>query len=97
MGYMDDRKWVHKKEEFPNTEHFVIIEFGTMLVADPYDDKNGHSYHESKINYIVFKDEQSWKAEIAKRTIDKADRNDWVATKVSKPASTKTTVEVIND
>lgn len=103
MSMYDRRKWCSNPEDVPKTEHFAIIEFGSIWV--PGDERSrtnpGHGYPEhteSKIDYIVFSDEASWKQDIADRVSPKfgSPQKNWVAVHV-KPAQVKTEVTVSVD
>lgn len=67
--FKDGYRWVHSKDEMPTEPHFAVMEFGTIYI--PGDERSrtnpGHGYPastESKIDYIVFKDQASWEAYI---------------------------------
>ncbi len=85
--------WVHTKADFPKNDHWVVMEFSYRTHPDPYRElDNVTEYH---IDYIVYDNEQEWKDEIVKRTLEKDSRNNFVAFKSTKPVSTQTNVNVI--
>ncbi len=95
---MATKKYVSRKSDMPNGDHWVIMEFDTVYT--PGDERSrtnpGHGYPESYdpvVRYIAFTDEDEWKQEIIRRQNAKGDSREYVAQYVQR-ATITTTVNV---
>lgn len=82
-------KWLHNKEEFVKTLHYVILEF-TSHWEEGYD-RGDPGRSVPHVDYIYFTDKSEWEKEISKRTIE-GDKK-FVAI-VANPVSITTNVSV---
>jgi hypothetical protein len=93
------RKRCTSASEVPKTEHYAIIESGSVFV--PGDQRSidhpGHGYPASTeyfVSYISFTDRDEWEAEIRQMTGAIYGKKDFVAMKVT-PAEVQTVLTVV--
>ena len=91
-------KWSHSKSDVPTEQHFAIVVFSSIYI--PGDRRSeecpGHGYpahSESQCEYIVFKSEEEWKADIKKRMESKYGSDDFMPIRAI-PARVKTNIEI---
>ena len=92
--FKDGYRWVHSLDEMPTEPHYAVMEFGSIYI--PGDERSqscpGHGYPAetvTKIDYIVFKDRESWEVYIK---MNKGHKK--IIPVYNTPAQIKTTVSV---
>ena len=70
--FYNGRMYVHQYSDFPEGDHYAIIEFGTIYI--PGDERSrtnpGHGYPASTekiVRYVVFETKEEWEKEITDR------------------------------
>ena len=91
-------KWCHTATEVPKEPHYAILEQRSISI--PGDERSrtnpGHGYPastEQVWDYIVFKDRESWEAEIKRRHGLVFGNKDFLAISTT-PATISTTIHV---
>lgn len=95
---MIKKVYAAEPDHVPSKEHYAILFFGSIHI--PGDERSrtnpGHGYPEhteTKVDYVVFPDRQSWEAEIKDLTTRVFGSKNWKAIYV-KPAVIETSVRV---
>jgi hypothetical protein len=82
--------YVQEPELIPEGEHYAILKFETVRIADGYDNDSRGTYP----NYHVFTDKMSWEKAIAELYKKEPGRQDFCAIKVAGKAKMTLSVEV---
>ena len=102
MSLYHNAIFVSKKEDMPQQEHWAILKFTTIHI--PGDERSrthpGHGYpagNEPVVKYEAYLMREDWEAAIQELEKERIGSPQYVAVKVSKPATTTVRVDVIEE